>query len=249
MANAGFYIATALVVDGLAGLTGGLLSERWLRRHQRYLIGLAAGALVAAVFLDILPESFEEFGASTTTWAFAGFVLLAILEWLVGHHHHHEDDEHESEHGTPPTLPPTLLISDALHNVTDGAAIAAAFLTSPHAGVAVAIAVVAHEIPQEVGDYALLRAAGWRRGRALFALASVQVTAAIGALGILYAADHFHRAIGAALALAAGTFLYIGATDLLPELHSGRTAGDRRQRLFGFLTGIMLIVLASWATR
>jgi zinc and cadmium transporter len=247
VSSAGLYMTVALVLDGVAGLAGGLLSEAWLYRHQRYLIGLAAGALVAAVFLDVLPEAFEAVGASTTRWAFAGFVALALLEWLVGGHHHR--DGHEArEHEPPPTLPLTLLSSDALHNVADGAAIAAAFLSSPHAGVTVAVAVVAHEIPQEVGDYALLRASGWRRGRALLALAGVQVTAAIGALGILLAEDHFHHVVGAALALAAGSFLYIGATDLLPELHSGGSERDRRQRLLGFLTGIALVALASYVT-
>jgi zinc and cadmium transporter len=242
MIAADLYIAIVVVIDGIAGLAGGLLTERWLRRRQLYLVGLAAGALVAAVFLDVLPEAVAGSGTDALTWAFVGFVALALLEWLVGGHHHGDEARVRA------TLPVTLLVSDALHNLADGAAIAAAFLGAPRAGVAVAIAVIAHEIPQEVGDYALLRAAGWSRRRALTALASVQASAVVGALGIRLAAGHFHHLAGAALALAAGTFLYIGATDLLPELHSGRDLRERRQRLYGFATGVALIVLASWAT-
>src|SRR6267378_4188626 len=153
-------IFATLVLDGLAGLAGGLLSERWLARHQAGLIGFAAGALLGAVFWDVLPESVEGLGRDALSWTFCGFVALVIVEWFIGHHHH-EEPGHVSR-----SLPPTLLISDALHNIGDGATIAAAFLSSIQAGIAVAIAVIAHEIPQEVGDYALLRAAGWKRTRA-----------------------------------------------------------------------------------
>ena len=124
-----------------------------------------------------------------------------------------------------------------------GAAVAAAFLVSRHAGMGVALSVIAHELPQEVGDYAILRAAGWSRRRGLFALAGVQLTAALGAVGVVLAAQHLQTATSAVLAIAAGTFLYIGATDLLPEVHSGRTPTDRRERMLGFICGVALIAL------
>ncbi len=230
-------IAITIAADGLAGLTGGLLSERWLARHQATLVGFAAGAMLAAVFLAIMPEAVQTFGDRALAWAFAGFVAMAILEWLLGHHHRKETG------GRPATLATALLVSDGIHNLCDGAAIAAAFLVSTHAGLGVAFAVVAHEVPQEVGDYAVLRAARWSRGRALLALAAVQLTAAVGAIGVAVAAGRIHRLTGAALSLAAGTFLYIGATDLLPEVHSGETAVDRRERMLGFLCGVAVIAV------
>jgi zinc and cadmium transporter len=143
------------------------------------------------------------------------------------------------------TLLAALLISDALHNVADGAAIAAAYLASPRAGIAVALAVISHELPQEVGDYALLRASGMSRRRALLSLTAVQLSALIGALAVAMAAERSERAIAAVLSIAAGTFLYIGATDLLPGIHAGRTRAERLERLTGFLAGVGLIVLAS----
>jgi len=234
--HTGVLIAITILADGLAGLMGGLLSERWLVRHQAALVGFAAGAILAAVFLDILPEALQSFGdRGALGWSFAGFVAMAMLEWLLGHHHRQQLGVR------PGTLPASLLLSDALHNLCDGAAIAAAFLVSSHAGMAVALVVVAHEVPQEIGDYAILRAAGWRRGRALLALAAVQLTAAVGAAGVALAADRFHRVTAVALSLAAGTFLYIGATDLLPEIQAGSTSGDRRQRMLGFVCGLVVI--------
>jgi len=232
-------IFATLVLDGLAGLAGGLLSERWLARHQAGLIGFAAGALLGAVFWDVLPESVEDLGRDALSWTFCGFVALVIVEWFIGHHHH-EEPGHVSR-----SLPPTLLISDALHNIGDGATIAAAFLSSIQAGIAVAIAVIAHEIPQEVDDYALLRAAGWKRARALFGLGIVQLTAFLGAAGVILASERFRFGTTIVLSIAAGTFLYIAATDLLPEIRVGRTPADRRERMLGFAAGLGVMALVS----
>ena len=239
MTQAWLLIAITLLAHGAAGLTGGLLSERWLVRHQSALVGFAAGAMLAAVFADVLPESLHAFGPEALNWTFGGFIAMALIEWLVGHHHHKEE-------GAPQrALPASLLMSDALHNLADGAAVAAAFLASPGVGAAVALATIAHEVPQEVGDYAVLRASGLSRSRALLALAAVQLTSVAGALGIVLLAGHTREVTAIVLSIAAGTFLYIAATDLLPEIHAGRTAGERRKRMLGFLAGVALILLVS----
>ncbi|NBD13735.1 ZIP family metal transporter [Corallococcus silvisoli] len=233
------FIAVGL--DGLAGLAGGVLSERWLQKRLPALVAFAAGTLLSAVFLEVLPEAVATRGDVAFTWAFASFVALALLEWALGHHHHHAEGAaghaHGHAHGAP-TLPSTLLASDALHNMGDGAAVAAAFLVSPNTGFATAFAVIVHELPQEVGDYALLRAAGWSRGRSLLALAGVQLTAAVGAVGVLLGTEQLPSLRGTVLAIAGGSFLYIGAVDLLPELRRGP---DSRQRVVGFLCGLLLI--------
>jgi zinc and cadmium transporter len=225
-----------MVVDGVAGLAGGLFSEGWLKRHLSELVGFAAGALIAAVFLDVLPESVARLDAAALDWAFGGFVGLAILEWALGQHHHGGE-------GRKAALPPALLLSDALHNIGDGIAIAAAFLASTRAGIGISLAVIAHEVPQEIGDYALLRAAGMSRSRAVLWLALVQLTAGVGAVGVWLASEASRNVSAVLIAIASGTFLYIAATDLLPEIHSGPSASERRKRLFGFLLGICLIVI------
>jgi len=232
------FIGLAVIADGLAGLAGGLLSERWLMKRQAGLIGFAAGAILAATFLDVLPEALATSGSTAFPWAFGGLVAFAILEWQLGHHHH------QGGQGSYRSLPVSLLLSDALHNAGDGAAVAAAFLISPRTGLTVTLAIVAHEVPQEVGDYAVLRAAGFPRGRALLSLAGVQMTAAIGAVGMILASGRFRAATAVALSIAAGSFLYIGATDLLPELHSGRRSAQRRERMTGFLGGIAVVAAA-----
>jgi zinc and cadmium transporter len=197
-------------------------------------VGFAAGALLTAVFLELLPEAVSTQGDAAFRWAFGSFLALAVFEWLMGNHHH-------ASHGTQSrTLPAALLMSDALHNSGDGAAVAAAFMVSPEAGVATALAIIAHELPQEVGDYALLRAAGFSRGRALIALSGVQMTAALGAGAVLLGSHVVHNLEGIVLAIASGTFLYIGGTDLLPEMRAASPAEGRGQWL-GVLCGVVLV--------
>lgn len=247
MGQAVLFTFLAVLMDGLAGLAGGLLSERWLRQHLPGLVGFAAGTLLAASFLEVLPEAVESLGTAAFSWAFASFVVLALLEWHMGHQHHHPHEgapptPHYHAHGVAaPTLPAALLASDALHNVGDGAAVAAAFLVSPEAGIATSLAVIAHELPQEVGDYALLRASGWPRGRALLSLAGVQLTALAGAAGMLLGSQLLPSLKGIVLAIAAGSFLYIGAVDLLPELRHG-SASEMRQRVVGLVLGLGLLL-------
>jgi zinc and cadmium transporter len=231
------FVAISLVADGLSGLAGGMLPEPWLRKHQSGLVAFAAGAMLGAVFLDVMPQAISDFGPRALTWAFGGFIALTLLEWLLQH-------GHSSKHSGPKrSLPAALLVSDALHNIGDGAAVAAAFLVSPRAGVAVTLAVIAHEVPQEVGDYAVLRAAGWNRFRAVLALGGIQLTAAIGAVGVLLASDSVRLLTPAILAVAAGTFLYIGATDLLPEVQATATAGESRERIVSFVVGVLVIAI------
>ncbi len=252
MERATLYTWLAVLADRAAGLTGGLLSEQWLRRHLQVFVGFAAGALLTAVFLELLPEAVTTQGPAAFHWAFASFMVLAIAEWLMGHHHHGPASHHHHHgpevhhhthdfHGVPSrTLPAALQTSDGLHNMGDGAAVAAAFLVSPQAGIATALAIIAHELPQEVGDYALLRAAGFSRARALIALSLVQMTAALGAGAVLLGSHLVQNLEGIVLAIASGTFLYIGATDLLPEMRSASPAEGRGQWL-GVLGGLALV--------
>jgi len=233
--NIAIWVLIALLADGLVGLSGGLLPETWLVRHQGALVGFAAGALLGAVFLDILPETIRDFGVKALDWTLIGFVILTIVDWFVGHEHHVD------EQGAP-VLPSTLLSSDILHNIGDGVAIAAGFLLSVRAGVVVALAVIAHEVPHEVGDYALLRASGWKRQKSLLALAGVQLTAAIGAFGFLFFAERIKGFTAPLLSMAAGSFLYISATNLLPQIRYG-SHSRRTERLFGFVCGIGIVIV------
>lgn len=122
-----------------------------------------------------------------------------------------------------PIVPTALLSSDALHNLGDGMAIAAAFLVGPGYGFLTSAAVIVHELPEEIADYALLRANGMAKRRALILLALVQLTAGIGAAGALIATSVLARANGVVLAIASGMFVYIAVIDLIPELYRSRS--------------------------
>ncbi|MCI0569230.1 MAG: ZIP family metal transporter [Myxococcaceae bacterium] len=237
MGRTHLLIWLAVAADGLAALVGGLLSERWLARHLGDLVAFAAGALLGAVFLELLPEAVTATGPVAFRWALAALVGMALLEWRLGH------DRHRALPGTTRALPTALLGADALHNIGDGAAVAAAFLVSTNAGVATALAVIVHELPEEVGAYGLLRAAGWSRRRALLALVVVQLTAVVGAGSVLVGSRLVQNLEGVVLALAAGTFLHIATADLMPELESA--GGHRGRRVVGFLAGVALLALAS----
>jgi zinc and cadmium transporter len=230
------WITAAILVDGAAALVGGLLPDAWLARRRAGLLGFAAGTLLVAAMLDILPEAIAARGTEALWWCAGSFIGVALAEWSLSGHVHRRG-------GVPASVAPlTLLGSDALHNVADGMAIAAAFLISVPLGIVTSLAVIAHEVPEEVGDYVLLRAAGVTKRRALLALAGIQATAAAGAYGTLIAAAQTEQLTGIALSMAAGTFLFISATDLLPEVM--KSAADRRERseaALGFMLGALVI--------
>ncbi|CAN5242001.1 hypothetical protein BH11MYX1_BH11MYX1_55580 [soil metagenome] len=232
------WIAVAIVVDGAAGLVGGLLPDAWIERRKTGLVGFAAGALLAAALLDTLPEALAARGLGALYWAFGAFVVGALVEWLLSAHVHRRG-------GTPgPASPVVLLGSDALHNIGDGIAIAAAFLVSVPLGIVTSLAVIVHEVPEELGDYALLRASGMTKRQALIALGAVQLTAAVGAFGTLIAASQTHALAGIALSISAGTFLFIATADLLPEvLRSAVRGRARTEAVVGFLLGLSAVGL------
>lgn len=220
-------------------MTGALLPEAWLASRRQALVGFATGVILGVAFLDILPEALVKGDAKTILGiALASFSATAALEWWLGHR--------RSRHDSHSILPVMLLGSDGLHNAGDGAAIAAAFLASPRLGVATALAVIVHEVPQEVGDYAILRSAGVSRGRAVVALSLVQLTAGLGALAAILTASAWTSATRGVLGIAAGTFVYIGGSDLLPELlHESRDGRAGWQAIAGFLAGLVVAVASS----
>ncbi|HET9987044.1 MAG TPA: ZIP family metal transporter [Kofleriaceae bacterium] len=232
------WITAAVIVDGCAGLVGGLIRDVWLERRRSGLIGFAAGALLAAALLDVLPEALRSRGPQALWWALGAFVVGALFEWSLSAHVHRRG-------GTPAAAAPlTLLASDALHNVGDGIAIAAAFLVSIPVGVVTSLAVIVHEVPEELGDYALLRASGMKKRTALVALGGVQLTAAVGAFGTLVAATRTAELSGIALAISTGMFLFIATADLLPEVLRTAVRGRARvEAVLGFLLGVGVVAL------
>jgi len=225
------WVALAVAVDGAIGLAGALLPEAWLVRYRPALLGFAAGALLAAALLDLVPDALAANGPSVLPWLLGSMLALSAFEWMLPTHDHHDH--------VGSATPIALLGSDAMHNFGDGMAIAAAFASSPRLGVITSLTVIVHEVPQEVADYAILRAARLRKRDALLALVGVQLTAAIGAAVVLLGV-RFAGMNGIVLAIAAGTFIYIACVELMPDV---LRRGPRRERIGALVALAAAIVL------
>ncbi|HTR50778.1 MAG TPA: ZIP family metal transporter [Kofleriaceae bacterium] len=246
------WVAIAITLDGAAALVGGLLPDAWLTRHRSGLMGFAVGALLAAAALDLAPEAFALAGIAAVPWLAAGFVAMAVLEVLVHAHGHHLVPRSAArglhDTGALPhehVVPYALLGSDALHNFGDGMAIAAAFLVSPRLGAVTSFAVIIHELPEELADYAVLRTAGLAKWWSLVALAIVQLTAGLGAAAVLLGVQVSGEAAGLVLALAAGTFAWIAVVDLAPAAVRGQPPRARLAALAGCAIGFAAIWAAT----
>jgi zinc and cadmium transporter len=234
------YVVAAVVADGCAALTGGLLPERWLERSRGVLVGFAAGVLLGTTLLDLLPGSLAEASGVVVFASILGSLsAMAFLEWAIGR---------RSPGSSGKRLAATLLGADAFHNMADGAAIAASFLVTPRLGIITAVAVVVHEVPEELADYVLLRNAGLTRARSLLAMTGVQLTAAIGAAVTLLSAAAWRHVSGVVLAVAAGTFLYIAVVDLMPSVWRSEPGRGRPrvEAVAGLLAGLALTVFESF---
>ncbi len=196
-----------------------LLPETARSKLVPWLISYAVGALLGVSLLAILPEALETIPpVRAFSTLLAGILLFFVLEKLVlwRHCHTHDCEVHDS-------AVPMVLIGDAFHNFVDGAVIGAAVMTSPSLGVSSAIAVSAHEIPQEMSDFAILLHAGYSRGRALLINGLSVIAGAAGALLAVLAFDVVPALLPYSLALAASSFLYVAMADLIPGLHRART--------------------------
>ncbi len=228
----------------LVGATTLSFKPAFLQRIIFLLIALAAGALLGDAFIHLIPEAFEQ--ASTFSVAISilvGILAFFILEKFLHWHHRHGDEEFAPDHARIHPVGQLVLVSDCVHNLIDGLAIGAAFLVSPEIGVATTIAIALHEIPQEIGDFALLIHAGFSRTRALFLNFFSALSAFVG-LGIAFwLSESIENAVPLVAAFAAGNFIYLALADIVPELH--KTTGIRNT-LFQFamvLVGLVAMAL------
>ena len=203
------------------------------------LVSYATGTLLGAAFLGMLPASLEHAPVvSVTGTVLAGMVLFFVLEKFVLWHHCHDDQcEAHKDAG------PLILIGDAFHNFVDGVVIAAAFLTSLPLGIATALAVIAHEVPQELGDFAILLDNGYGRIKALILNELSAATTLIGALSAYFWLGEMHGALPYILGIAAASFIYIAAADLIPGLHRQVTLAASLRQLGLLICGIGTIAL------
>jgi zinc and cadmium transporter len=241
------WIIAFTFLGGLASATVAasflLVSERLRHRAMPLLVAFATGALLGAALLGLLPEAFGRAGPDG--WEGVGFSILAgialffVLEKLVLWRHCHSDDcETHAGHGHAHdrAAGPMMLVGDAVHNLLDGVLIAAAFMTDVKLGILAGVAVMAHEIPSEVGNFAVLLHSGFSRGRALAWNLATSLTSILGGVIGYFALSTSLHALPYALGVSAACLLYVAVADLIPGLH--RRVGVRESALQVLLMGV-----------
>jgi zinc and cadmium transporter len=238
------YILLATFLGGVVSvLLAAMVSLTALSRLANVLVSFSVGTMLAVALLDVLPEVSESMPVhSVGLWLLAGlFVFFALEKFTLWRHDHEElDPEHDAHHHPAGAM---VMMGDSLHNFVDGVMIAAAFLQDTSLGITTAVAVMIHEIPQEVGDFMVLLHSGYARRRALV-LNVLSGGAAIvgGALGYFTLAGA-REAIPYALCLSAASFIYIAMADLVPELHKHRRPRDILLQLVLAALGVLVIAM------
>ena len=228
-------IVSLLLVSAL------LLHKTLIQKISFPLVAFAAGALLAIGFLETMREAVNLGGEQVYLWvtiSIAGFFVLERV-FLFLHHHSHTEKEGEKEHLKMPTS--FLLFGDGLHNFIDGLSIAAAFLVNFQLGVVTTIAVFVHEIPHELADFGILIHKGWERKKVILLNSLSGVTAIVGAILAYYLGNSFRDIVPLLLAITTGNFIYLSATDLLPEIHHKADKDLAINYSFFFILGIILI--------
>jgi len=249
-----------VVLMGLLGSLGALLPaavvlfipDGWRQRVMPYLLSYATGTMLATAMIGLIPEALEhipiyEVGLSVL----AGLVLFFVLEWTVIWRHSHgdlpEDDHHSHghghEHGIEKKTGMLILIGDAVHNMADGVAIGTACIASPGLGLVTTLAVLGHEVPQELSDFTILLSSGFSRWKAFFWNTLSGMGTLVGAAAAYGGLGYAEAIVPYALSVAAASFLYIGLADLVPGLHGRMGAAKGVWQFAMMIAGMVTIAL------
>jgi zinc and cadmium transporter len=226
-------------LGSVAGLIGGfifLFNKSLSKALSSLAVPFAAGVLLGVSFLELLPEAVEHAGGSSFPIILSVFVILFLVERFLFHLHHHNGESHQGR----PDIVPLVIFGDTIHNLLDGVAIGAAFLISPPLALVVAFATFLHETPHEIADFGILLSAGWKKNKAILANFLSALATFPGALLTFFYGDRIESLVGILLSVAAGFFLYISATDFLPEAKHA-PEGSSFKNIAVFILGIVLI--------
>jgi len=234
-----FWIIISTVTISLISWIGLLilfLREDLLKKIILVLVAFSAGSLIGGAFLHLLPEAIEEMGVESNVFLLAifGFLIFFLLEQFISWHHCHKTP---CEHKKPVTY--LILIADAVHNFIDGLVIGAAFMVDIEIGLITVLVIAFHEIPQELGDFGILIHGGWKKIRALWFNFFSASTIIIGGLAAYFISATID--IVFLLPIAAGSFIYISAADLLPEIKHHENIWKNILHFMAFIVGILLI--------
>ncbi|PIN75125.1 ZIP family metal transporter [Candidatus Woesearchaeota archaeon CG10_big_fil_rev_8_21_14_0_10_37_12] len=240
-----YPILSVLIVSLIAfvGLWAFAINVKRLKQIVFYLVSFSAGALLGNTFFHLLPEIAEEIGftVQVSLLVLFGIFLSFVIEKLLWRHCHLHDCKHKEHHHKK--IQPFAyinLLGDGVHNFIDGLIIGASYLISIPVGMATTLAVVLHEIPQEIGDFGVLVHAGFERGKALFYNFLSALAALLGVIIALALAESVHIT-DYLIPFAAGNFIYLACTDLLPELHKQSELKESIWQILFFLVGILIM--------
>jgi len=241
MSNLTWIIGTTFVIS-LIAFVGALtlfLKEKLLNRILLALVAFSAGALIGGAFLHLMPEAIigvdvnEASVLNVFLYLLLGFCIFFVLEQLIRWHHHHAT--------THPKIMPfsyLILIGDGIHNFIDGLVIAASFMVNLHVGMVTTLAIALHEIPQEIGDFGILVYGGFERVKALILNYISAINVIFGGIAGYLLYGWIGESIVLLLPFAAGNFIYIATTDLIPEIRYKESLKKSLVRFCVFLTGI-----------
>jgi zinc and cadmium transporter len=245
-----WIIVTTFVISLIAFL-GALvlaLKERFMNKILLVLVAFSAGALIGGAFLHLIPEAILEISVNKTslltifTYLLVGFCIFFVLEQVIRWHHHHT-----TSHPKIMPLSYLILLSDGIHNFIDGLVIAASFLVSFPLGVITALAIALHEIPQEIGDFGVLIYGGIQKRKALILNFITASTVIFGGIVGYLLQSWIGDSIVFLLPFAAGTFIYIAGSDLIPEIRYKENLIQSLFRFVMFIAGIgVMIALRFW---
>ncbi|MDT4289777.1 ZIP family metal transporter [Methylomonas sp. MO1] len=259
------FTALGGVLSVLAAAVFLLLPEHKQKHVLPHGISFAIGALLTGAFCGLIPHAFEEVPvedmSSLSATILAGILLFFVLEKLLvwRHCHSHACEAHGEEshdhqhhdHGHSHSVQPAghrpagmfIILGDSIHNFVDGVLIGAAFLTDVQLGIVTSLAVAAHEIPQEVGDFAILLHSGYKRGEALFYNVLASLSTVVGGVLAYFSLGDLHHILPYFLTLAASSFIYIAVADLIPSLHQKTDIKTSLQQIGFILAGVVLILV------
>lgn len=241
------WIIAATFSISLAAFIGAFalfLKEKIMERILLILVAFSAGALIGGAFLHLIPEAIQEIGFdemsifSIFSYLLFGFCTFFVLEQLISWHHHHA-----VEHPKIMPFSYLTLISDGIHNFIDGLVIAASFMVNSQIGITTTLAIALHEIPQEIGDFGVLVYGGFDKMRALSLNYISALTVVIGGIVGFTLYSWLGGSIAGLLPFAAGNFIYIASTDLIPEIRFKESMTKSLTRFIVFLAGIGLMLL------
>ncbi|KPJ70361.1 hypothetical protein AMJ51_02150 [Microgenomates bacterium DG_75] len=241
--NPWLYSLISVLLVSLFSFVGVLfiaLKKEKLKKILLFLVSFAAGGLLGGVFLHLLPEAVEEvgFNLEISLAVLVGILTFFVLEKFISWRHCHIPTSKEHPH----PLAFMNLVGDAFHNFTDGMVIAASFLASVPLGIATSLAVIFHEIPQEIGDFGVLLHGGFSREKALIFNFVSALMAVGGAVFVLILGTRFISFTRLLIPFTAGGFLYIASSDLIPELHKETNLAKSLFQMLGLILGISVML-------